>query len=277
MSLAWLITAEAEILGLQLRIPTLQEKTVAENHFIIEAIDDDARSGPARDQIERGWRNLNWLTANWATLLPQARGRFVAVAGQESFLADSAAAAWAWARALIQTMMEPLCNTSDKIKDQGFMCIAGKWLKCDDGVTRPVMLIRVQAQDGSAVDETFLIDSGADRTVLSAAILECFAGQTTPAPPGMSLAGVGGRQNYVQVQSVLEMVREDGGVASIRGDFAAFTDPTATDLSVLGRDVLNHFDVILSRARDEVLLLAGFPSLPSSGFLIGRNSGSGRQ
>jgi hypothetical protein len=79
-------------------IPTLQEKPVAENHCIIEAIDDDARSGPARGQIERGWRNLNWLTANWATLLPQAQGRFVAVAGQESFLADSAVAAWAWAK-----------------------------------------------------------------------------------------------------------------------------------------------------------------------------------
>ena len=32
--------------------------------------------------------------------------------------------------------------------------------------------------------------------------------------------------------------------------------PTATDLSILGRDVLNHFDVILSRRNNEVLLLA---------------------
>ena len=29
-----------------------------------------------------------------------------------------------------------------------------------------------------------------------------------------------------------------------------------TDLSILGRDVLNHFDLILSRRRNEVLLLA---------------------
>ena len=44
--------------------------------------------------------------------------------------------------------------------------------------------------------------------------------------------------------------------AHIRGEFAAFTDPTVTDLSILGRDVLNHFDVILSRRRNEVLLFA---------------------
>ena len=42
----------------------------------------------------------------------------------------------------------------------------------------------------------------------------------------------------------------------MRGEFAAFTDPAATDLSILGRDILNHFDVILSRRRNEVLLLA---------------------
>ncbi len=42
----------------------------------------------------------------------------------------------------------------------------------------------------------------------------------------------------------------------MHGDFAAFTDPRATDLSILGRDVLGNFDAILSRRRDEVLLLA---------------------
>ena len=57
------------------------------------------------------------------------------------------------------------------------------------------------------------------------------------------------------VDHVLELTRDDGGPAHIRGEFAAFIDPTATDLSILGRDVLYHFDVILSR-RNEVLLLA---------------------
>jgi hypothetical protein len=136
------------------------------------------------------------------------------------------------------------------------MRIVGKWHKCDDGVTRPTLLLRVGAADGSATDELFLVDGGADRTVFSATLLGRLGGQPTPAPKGLSLVGVGGTQAFVQVQTVLELVRDDGKTANVRGDFAAFTDPAATDLSVLGRDVLNHFDVILSRPRDEVLLLA---------------------
>jgi hypothetical protein len=31
---------------------------------------------------------------------------------------------------------------------------------------------------------------------------------------------------------------------------------SATDLSIVGREILDHFEVILSRRRDEVLLLA---------------------
>ena len=78
----------------------------------------------------------------------------------------------------------------------------------------------------------------------------------TPPPASMSLQGIGGTCGYVLVRTVLELTRDDGGPADIRGEFAAFIDPTATDLSILGRDVLNHFDVILSHRRNEVLLLA---------------------
>jgi hypothetical protein len=58
-------------------------------------------------------------------------------------------------------------------------------------------------------------------------------------------------------KTVVEFLRADGGPARVRGDMAAFTDPTATDLSILGRDVLDHFDVIIRRRRNEVILLAG--------------------
>jgi hypothetical protein len=39
--------------------------------------------------------------------------------------------------------------------------------------------------------------------------------------------------------------------------FAAFTQSTGMDYSILGRDVLDNFDVILGRQRREVVLLAG--------------------
>jgi len=35
------------------------------------------------------------------------------------------------------------------------------------------------------------------------------------------------------------------------------TDAAATDFSVLGRDVLDNFDLIVSRRRQEICLLAG--------------------
>jgi hypothetical protein len=61
----------------------------------------------------------------------------------------------------------------------------------------------------------------------------------------------------VVVNAVVEFLHADGGPARVRGAMAAFTNPTATDLSVLGRDVLDHFDVIISRRGNEILLLAG--------------------
>ncbi len=82
-------------------------------------------------------------------------------------------------------------------------------------------------------------------------------GFSSIAPPGgLVFQGIGGTSEFVLVDIVLELVSQGGAPARVRGRFAAFTDSTATDLSILGRDVLNHFDVILSRRNNEVLLLA---------------------
>ena len=51
------------------------------------------------------------------------------------------------------------------------MLIAGKWLICDDGVVRPVLRGEVLAGDGSWERVEFLVDTGADCTVFSAATL----------------------------------------------------------------------------------------------------------
>lgn len=44
-------------------------------------------------------RNSEWLSAHWSDLLPGVRGRFIAVAGEEPFVADSPEEAIALARA----------------------------------------------------------------------------------------------------------------------------------------------------------------------------------
>jgi len=122
---------------------------------------------------------------------------------------------------------------------------------------RPIVETSILSATGQPVFERFLVDSCADCTVLSADVLQRLqlSGQTPPA--GLSLKGISGAGNYVVVNAVVEFLHADGGPARIRGVMAAFTDPTATDLSILGRDVLDHFDVIISRRRNEVLLLAG--------------------
>jgi hypothetical protein len=119
-----------------------------------------------------------------------------------------------------------------------------------------MIVLRVSDPEGPTVDTIFLVDSGADRTVFSADILRRLGGPTTPAPSGVSLEGIGGTQAHLQVQATLSLPRSDGGIASMQEDFAAFIDPKATDYSILGRDVLDHFDVIISRRRDELFLLA---------------------
>ena len=136
------------------------------------------------------------------------------------------------------------------------MLIAGKWQVGDDGVLRPLVRAAVSGMDGRLVAEDFLIDSGADRTVLSAALLARLSLPTRSAPSGTTLSGIDGGCAFVLVTSAVEFIREDGGVVRVRGEFAGFTDPTATDLSILGRDVLDNFDLIISWRRNEVLLLA---------------------
>jgi hypothetical protein len=114
------------------------------------------------------------------------------------------------------------------------MRIAGEWLTADDGVTRPIVHARVGSFAGQVHRERFLIDTGADRTVLGAAILSELGLPVEAPPPGAALRGIGGETEMVLVATTLEFARDDGGTAR----------------------VLDHFDVIVSRRRDEVLLLA---------------------
>jgi len=136
------------------------------------------------------------------------------------------------------------------------MKVVGKWFLCDDGVTRPSVEVHVFDVDNKANHEILLVDSLADRTVLTATLLTKLRLPTRSLGPGLALVGIGGQQEAVIVTTKLEFVRDDGTPVAVSGDFTAFVDPAAADMSVLGRDVLNNFDVILSWRRREVLLLA---------------------
>jgi hypothetical protein len=136
------------------------------------------------------------------------------------------------------------------------MRIVGEWLECDDGVTRPIVRANVLNVGGQFIAERFLIDTGADRTVLSGDLLQDLRLSAISPSSSGTLMGVGGITTFALISTAIELTRDDGGPATIRGEFAAFTDLRATDLSILGRDVLDNFAVIVSRRRNESLLLA---------------------
>lgn len=70
-----------------------------EPKIVIEEINDPEYCAKADEQHLQTMRNCKWLSSHWPDLLPQARGRFVAVAGQQAFIADTWQAAWAAAKA----------------------------------------------------------------------------------------------------------------------------------------------------------------------------------
>jgi hypothetical protein len=76
-----------------------QEAPAEEPRFIIEEVDDPVEIARFQAQDERARRNSKWLQAHWPDVLPHARGRFLAVAGQEAFIADTPEEAWAMAEA----------------------------------------------------------------------------------------------------------------------------------------------------------------------------------
>lgn len=68
--------------------------------FTLEDVTDLGEIARHQTVDEQARRNSDWLQAHWPDLLPQALGKFLAVAGQEAFLADTPAAAIAWAKAV---------------------------------------------------------------------------------------------------------------------------------------------------------------------------------
>jgi len=133
------------------------------------------------------------------------------------------------------------------------MQISGEWYLCDDGVVRPVIRGEVRTDSGFWQPALFLVDTGADRTVLSAAVLALLHLQ--PVMTQERLGGVGGVADAVAVETQVRFSREEAGKVVFRGQYAAVTELEALDMSVLGRDITDTFAVIVDRPRDVVCLL----------------------
>ncbi|HTE18067.1 MAG TPA: hypothetical protein VK689_06765 [Armatimonadota bacterium] len=132
------------------------------------------------------------------------------------------------------------------------MLFNGEWYLCSDGVRRPVIRSEVLAQDGTWTPTFFLVDTGADRTVLSGAVLAILG---LPVIGFERLGGVGGIAHSVVVETQIRLTRENGGKVLFHGQFAAFSEVEALDMSVLGRDVTGLFAMIVDAPGDVVCLV----------------------
>lgn len=71
------------------------------NHqpILVEEVRDAEASNRFRARDKQARQNSAWLQAHWSDLLPEARGKFLVVAGQEAFVAETMEEAWASATA----------------------------------------------------------------------------------------------------------------------------------------------------------------------------------
>jgi hypothetical protein len=100
-------------------------------------------------------------------------------------------------------------------------------------------------------DRWHLFRDGVSRPVLNAVELMALPATETPL-----LGGVGGKAESIFVETRVGFTRDNGKQVEIRGSFGVFTDSQSSDISVLGRDVTDNFDVIYSYPKRQVTLLA---------------------
>lgn len=134
------------------------------------------------------------------------------------------------------------------------MVINGEWMICADGVSRPLIRGELQTGNGEWESVAFLVDTGADRTVLSAPVLVELRLPQMAAPE--QLGGLGGMTEMVTVESYLRLTKQDARKVNFRGQFAAVTEVDALDICVLGRDILGLFAVIVDEPQQVVWLLS---------------------
>lgn len=133
------------------------------------------------------------------------------------------------------------------------MRIDGEWFECDDGFIRPIVRGEILNADGRWEPAPFLIDTGADCTVFSAALLDVLGFDTSGIDE--RLGGIGGTARSVHVTTQIRLPRKNGGAVVFKGKYAAFTELEALDMCVLGRDIMDLFAVIVDRSTNIVALI----------------------
>ena len=133
------------------------------------------------------------------------------------------------------------------------MRIDGEWYECDDGAVRPIIRAEVLAMTGFWEPALLLVDTGADGTVFSPLIVEALGFPF--GPMRRQLGGIGGVCESAGIETRIRFSDDRGRKIAFRSEYAAVMETGALDISVLGRDILDMFAVIVDRPGRVVALV----------------------
>ena len=109
--------------------------------------------------------------------------------------------------------------------------------------------------DRKWVKSSFLIDTGADETFLPYRSIGILRIDTSQIEIRDDVGGVGGYGiPYFHWNTEIKLISSEG-TKTFGGEANIFLDPHATDVPLLGRDILDTFVAIFDRSKNDVILL----------------------
>jgi len=125
----------------------------------------------------------------------------------------------------------------------------------NNGAYRPFLTAYVLSADNRWMKYSFLIDTGADETFFHYRSINILGIDTSQLEILDDVGGVG-RYGipYFHWNTEMKLISPEG-TKIFGGEVNVFLDPHATDVPLLGRDVLDTFVAIFDRGKDDVILL----------------------
>jgi hypothetical protein len=134
------------------------------------------------------------------------------------------------------------------------MLLSGRWQLLPSGDLIPVVLAEVANRHGSWSPARFLIDSGAEITVVTPFVWRSLDFRSSPEQ--VQIHGAHGPAPALRVRTGFQ-VGPPGEPLAFEVWVHLIQSEDAIDLCLLGRNVLNHFSLLLDRPQESVLLLRG--------------------
>lgn len=134
------------------------------------------------------------------------------------------------------------------------MIFQGRY-ESDAGIVRPYISCEILTPKEDWITIDFLIDTGADETFLDFNSIKRLQLKTDGIDVKSDVGGIGGSDiPYFQIDSALKLI-STSGTKIFKGKLNVFLDPHSSEIPLLGRDVLDNFNVIFDKNQNIVFLL----------------------